>query len=255
MSLRGLLFDLWGTLILDVPERSRPRQERRVQLVRSELGSHGMSLDFDTVDRALLAAMASLTALQDSGRELGRGGRARLFASELAGLGYPQPPAASLEAIEEAITAMPLELAPLLEPHAQGVLQQAKSLGLATALVCNAGLTTAPALRALLESLGLVSYFDALVFSDELGVAKPNPLIFDAALQAVSLAARDCAFVGDSPHNDIHGAQSAGLFAVQIGARARDGIRPQASIETLAGLLPVLRSHGLLGPLPAATNA
>jgi hypothetical protein len=52
--------------------------------------------------------------------------------------------------------------------------------------------------------------------------------------------------VGDSPHNDVFGAQQAGILAVQIGSRTRDGITPDARIDRLDELMDVLRTQGLL---------
>jgi putative hydrolase of the HAD superfamily len=74
------------------------------------------------------------------------------------------------------------------------------------------------------------------VFSDELGFAKPDPRIFVRALEGVGFSADECAFVGDNPHTDIGGAQSVGLFAVQVGDKRRDGINPDVRIDDLSGL-------------------
>jgi HAD superfamily hydrolase (TIGR01509 family) len=109
-----------------------------------------------------------------------------------------------------------------------------------TALVSNAGFTTAPNLRMLLDHYGLSELFDVLVFSDELEIAKPDPRIFKQALAGLGLRPDDCAFVGDNPHTDISGALSAGLFTVQIGAKSLDGIRPHARIDSLSQLIPAI---------------
>ena len=86
----------------------------------------------------------------------------------------------------------------------------------------------------MLDYYRLREHLDVLVFSDELQMAKPEPKIFTHALEALGEPASVCAFVGDSPHNDVYGAQQAGMFAVQIGAKQRDGITPDLRIDTLA---------------------
>jgi FMN phosphatase YigB (HAD superfamily) len=58
--------------------------------------------------------------------------------------------------------------------------------------------------------------------------------------------AENAAFVGDAPHNDIYGAQGAGLFAVQIGRRTHANVKPQAQINGLDELIPALRRAALL---------
>jgi putative hydrolase of the HAD superfamily len=93
----------------------------------------------------------------------------------------------------------------------------------------------------MLEHYGLLPHLDELVFSDELQIAKPDPRIFNRALEAIGLTAGECAFIGDNPHTDIGGALGCGLFTVQIGAKMREGITPHARIDGLDELLGALR--------------
>jgi putative hydrolase of the HAD superfamily len=75
-------------------------------------------------------------------------------------------------------------------------------------------------------------------------LAKPDPAIFKAALDALGVPSSEAAFVGDSPLNDVAGAQALGIFAVQIGSRTRDGVTPDARIDTLHELEGVLAQRG-----------
>jgi HAD superfamily hydrolase (TIGR01509 family) len=246
LATRAVLFDLWGTLILDPPDVSRPRQEWRAARVCEVLRQSGQDVPFKPVDQALIGAMRRLGEMQDQGLDLGHGGRARLFADVLhqtAGFALHDD---CLEDVEAAVTCMPIELAPRVEPFALTALAEVKSLGFATALVSNAGFTTAPHLRSLIEAHGLLPYLDRLVFSDEIELAKPDPRVFLTAVEALGVTREECVFVGDSPHNDIYGAQRAGLLAVQIGARSREGIVASATIQNLGELVPLLRSLDLL---------
>ena len=243
MRLQAVLFDLWGTLILDPPERSLPRQTWRAHEVHRVLRDHGFRVELEPVLDALIKTSSALGALQDQGTDLKAGGRAALFANvieQAAGLRVPGP---ALPGVEEAIGFMPEQFQPLPEPHANQTLAAVKASGLATALVSNAGLTTAPNLRRILRDYYFLPHFDYLVFSDELGCAKPDRRIFQEALDGLNLSPDVCAYVGDSPHNDIGGAQALGMFAVQIGTRTRDGITPQERISSLDQLMPALRTH------------
>jgi putative hydrolase of the HAD superfamily len=94
----------------------------------------------------------------------------------------------------------------------------------------------------MLGHYGIEELFDVLVFSDELKIAKPDARIFAAALTGIGHAAADCAFVGDNPHNDVYGATQVGMFAVQIGAKVRDGITPPLRIDSLSELIPALKA-------------
>jgi HAD superfamily hydrolase (TIGR01509 family) len=241
MQLKGVLFDLWETLINDTPERAMPRRVWRSERVQGILARHGLEVGIDLVQGALDASTAALTQLHDTGKDLDSEGRAHLFIEQLELAGAPQAPASAVAELEEAITAMPLDMAPRLAMHAVEALSAIKARGLATALVCNAGFTTAPHLRPMLEHYELLPHLDELVFSDELQIAKPDPRIFNRALAAIGLAAEECAFIGDNPHTDIGGALGCGLFTVQIGAKVREGITPHVRIDALDELLGALR--------------
>jgi HAD superfamily hydrolase (TIGR01509 family) len=240
MRFKGVLFDLWETLIVDHPERSRPRRAWRTEGVRSVLSAYGFESDYDEIASTLDSASRGLTQLHDTGLDLDANGRAHLFMDTLdLATGRRAPREAAVDLLE-VIAAMPLELAPQLATDAVETVCAIREQGVKTALVSNAGFTTAPNLRLLLDHYGLSELFDVLVFSDELEIAKPDPRIFKQALAGLGLRPADCAFVGDNPHTDISGALAAGLFTVQIGAKSLDGIRPHARIDSLSQLLPAI---------------
>lgn len=87
-----------------------------------------------------------------------------------------------------------------------------KQRGLLLALVSNSEGTV----EALLESLDLSGYFDAVVDSWHLGVTKPDPAIFQHALARLGVTPADAVMVGDSMKADVGGAIAAGIRAVLI---------------------------------------
>lgn len=62
-----------------------------------------------------------------------------------------------------------------------------------------------------LERLGVISYFDFIVTSEEAFVEKPNPRFFLCCVQKARCAPEECLFVGDDLELDILGAQKAEL--------------------------------------------
>jgi FMN phosphatase YigB (HAD superfamily) len=78
-----------------------------------------------------------------------------------------------------------------------------------------------------LSRLGLLECFAHTVFSDEVGIRKPDPAIFLSALQAVGGDPATAVHVGDDPVLDVHGARAAGLTTIQVSAlrgnAGRDG--------------------------------
>ena len=71
-------------------------------------------------------------------------------------------------------------------------------------------------LRTILTGLGLAKYFQHLVLSSEVGADKPDPWIFQHALQISGLDAGAVLHVGDDPRCDWAGAESAGLQAFRL---------------------------------------
>ncbi len=245
MPLKAVLFDLWETLIQDHPDRAHPRRAWRIEAVQAIFDRHGFEIDHLAVGTALDATNLALNRLHDEGRDVDAPGRATLLIDLLEQQSGRRAPDSCSDELLETIAAMPLDMAPQLSAGAFEALTSVRELGLATALVSNTGMTTAPNLRLMIRHYGIEGLFDSLLFSDELQIAKPDPRIFHAAARHLGVEAAECAFVGDNPHNDVAGSLAVGMFAVQIGTKTRQGVSavPHARIDTLSELAPALQSE------------
>ncbi len=76
-------------------------------------------------------------------------------------------------------------------------------------------------LAAHLADIGIGHLLDAVVVSAEIGVAKPDPRIFAAALEAARVGPAAAMHVGDDPRRDLHGAEMAGITGVLLDRRDR----------------------------------
>lgn len=65
-----------------------------------------------------------------------------------------------------------------------------------------------------LEELGLSSYIDMIVTSEEAGVEKPHPDFFRLCVEKTGCLAEECAFIGDNLKKDVQGAITAGLHGI-----------------------------------------
>lgn len=63
-----------------------------------------------------------------------------------------------------------------------------------------------------IAALGLASYLDVMVTSEEAGVEKPNPKIFHDCLRKLKVQPNEAFFIGDSFERDVCGAHAAGLL-------------------------------------------
>ncbi len=70
--------------------------------------------------------------------------------------------------------------------------------------------------RVLFDELGLGAYFEHMIYSFEVGHAKPEPEIFEKALELFGVAPEDVLMVGDNPVNDVQGAMAVGMQAALI---------------------------------------
>jgi putative hydrolase of the HAD superfamily len=72
--------------------------------------------------------------------------------------------------------------------------------------------------------------------SEEAGVSKPDPRIFEMALERANARAGEAVMVGDSWANDVEGARAAGIRAVWFN---RDGrLAPDPAVPVLRSLAP-----------------
>ena len=174
---RGLLLDLDDTLY----DRGAAFRAWAVAVGHTQLGR---SLE--------PAELAQLTALD------GRGHRPRAqFAGEALALGLRVDP-----------EAFPFQLAEHVVPE-PGARETIEALGASRriAIVTNGG----AAQRTKLAKLGLARVAHAVFVSGELGIAKPDPAIFERALAWTELAACEVLFVGDEPAIDLAPAAALGM--------------------------------------------
>jgi 5'-nucleotidase len=88
-----------------------------------------------------------------------------------------------------------------------------------------------------LERTGLRDYFDLLVISEQVGVAKPDRKIFDYTFEQMGHPPRDrVMMVGDTAESDILGGMNAGIATCWLNAHGRslpEGISPTWEVATL----------------------
>lgn len=101
--------------------------------------------------------------------------------------------------------------------------------------------------RDFLATVGLTDRFAAQLYSDEVGVRKPNPAIALRAAAELGVPIELCWFVGDSPSRDIACARLAGvgLAVLMTSARTRrdnapTGVAPDVVVKDGHALLSLL---------------
>ena len=84
----------------------------------------------------------------------------------------------------------------------------------------------------LLQLLEIASFFDSIAIPPRNGFAKPDPALFQVALDALDSTAADSAYVGDDPQLDLAAAQALGMQAIDA-ARLTSLAELPAQLATL----------------------
>ena len=74
-----------------------------------------------------------------------------------------------------------------------------------------------PYTEKVIRALGIENLFDCIITAEDAGVGKPNPKIFQIAMNCGKSKVK--IFVGDSEKRDIKGAKDVGFITVKIGER------------------------------------
>jgi putative hydrolase of the HAD superfamily len=125
-------------------------------------------------------------------------------------------------------------------PEVPDVLAALRGNGLRLGVVSNWD----PRLPDLLEGLRLSPWLDAVVYSSEVGVEKPDPRIFRSALDRLGVAPEAALHVGDGKVEDAEGAAAAGLHALLLDRRGAVGdLRDLAALPGLLAGMPTAGSR------------
>jgi putative hydrolase of the HAD superfamily len=189
-----------GTLLTFEPPAPRLRSALRSRA--------GVDVGEERAARAIGAEIAYYRAHLQDGRDEAGLAALRLASAEA------MRPALGVDVAGEVLTEALLEslrFHPL--PGVPGALRGLRALGLRLVVVSNWDFS----LHERLAETGLAPLLDGAVASAEAGVAKPDPAIFERALEVAGVGPAEALHVGDSPVEDGEGARAAGIRAVLIG--------------------------------------
>lgn len=92
-----------------------------------------------------------------------------------------------------------------------------------------------------INNAGLGSFIDKVILSDEVGVNKPHPAIFQFALEEVGVDANNAIMVGDNVHTDIAGAMNSNIDQLWFNPKAEKAdVSPTYTVTTLCEIKQIL---------------
>jgi putative hydrolase of the HAD superfamily len=104
-------------------------------------------------------------------------------------------------------------------PDALPALSELRERGLSLVAVSNWDCS----LPVVLERCGLGELLDGAVSSAAAGARKPDPAIFEPALELAGCAPEEALHVGDTPEEDVEGARAAGIRPLLIDRDGNEG--------------------------------
>ena len=196
-----------------------------------DLGGTLVGMDFEWMARELVALDMACESAALARAEVAM---RRLVSAKLAEENPPDPVfpffltsilLEVLDAPPEVIAEVVGKLTPVFLPDGKGqklwssvyeethdALREFAKLGLRMAVVSNSDGTAEAGMKA----MGLHEYFDVVIDSAVVGVAKPHPGIFKFALEAVGVEPTRAIYIGDLYHVDVVGARAAGIHPVLL---------------------------------------
>jgi HAD superfamily hydrolase (TIGR01549 family) len=230
----GVTFDFWETLFMDTPELDRRRDELRCQGLQRNLARLGVNVSFEDLAAGLRTSTTWLAEIWKNGGQVSTLEQIRYIVNHATKNRAILPTDPELlMSLEESYWSPSLSAPATLNAEAPEVLQRLRERGLKIGLICNTGRGPGRALRDLMRRERVLDYFDATVFSDEIGYGKPDPRIFLTAAERLELNPRDILHVGDNIENDVRGAQRAGMKTLLFDYEVPSGFKEQPSLLAL----------------------
>lgn len=241
MNIRGLIFDINGTLI-DI--HTNEWYDEIYRVIINLLSYQGISLSHDEVRDLYFKIMKEQR--RTSKENYPEFDAVEIF-QEILTL-YATEFTRNLPAKKLAI--LPRVLAEVyrsvslfrlqLYPGVKEILEQLRPRYLMSAISDGQSAYAVPELHA----VGLLDYFKPVIVSGDLGYRKPDTRIFESALSGMGLNPSETLFIGNDMYRDVFGAQQLGIktifFKSNQGEHEKEGVKPDYIIYNFSELLKAI---------------
>jgi putative hydrolase of the HAD superfamily len=223
-TIRAVTFDLWETLLFESDGASARRADARCRNLAQALNDLGVRVSLEEMSGAISETISSLITIWKADRDIVYIDQIQLIIKKVS-QGSLDLKQEWINKLVSAYNANIFEVPPYLNPDARKVLEDLKKCHKRIGLICNTGLTPGIGLRKLLANEGVAEYFDLMLFSEEIGIRKPDPRIFHLAAERLGVHLCEIVHVGDNLKTDVWGAKNAGSKAIHFSSQeGRDKI-------------------------------
>ena len=239
--INAVTFDLWDTLIKEAPGNTEHVADLRVDRIADILDRTGHPHGRDEVAEAYEKTGTFLELTWAKSRDMPvRDHVLFLLSCVECRLASKLTPGQFQEIITVYSDSL-LDIPPLLLPHAKEALRGVRESGYRMALISNTGKTPGSTLRVLMGRMGILEFFDATTFSNEIQIRKPAEAAFRLTLEQLRTASRSAVHIGDDAESDIVGAKAAGMMAIQtLHTGAKRSEEADAHVDTLERIAELL---------------
>ncbi len=236
-------FDLWDTLIQEVPGGSSRVAKIRMERIADILEASNRPHTLEEIESAYVETGGFLYRVWSESKDVSVRDQV-IFMLDSIERNLPSMLGAETVAeIEETYSVGMLEHRPGLLPGAKEALRDVQGMGMRMGLISNTGRTPGAALRTVMRGLGILQYFSVTTFSNEILARKPAPAIFSTALRELGARTGAALHIGDDPRSDIDGAKDFGMGAIQIRSeRFEDNERADACADNLEEVVKAIDS-------------
>jgi putative hydrolase of the HAD superfamily len=216
---KAITFDFWDTLVR-APSAAETRSARRQRLF-DLLNESADGPDDDGLDAALLEVRQTFDRHWQGNTQFSGEQAVALLLDTLRLDGDD----AWRQRVVNAFIGVDDPHIPPLTDNIDAVLRELQARDVRVGIICDVGLSPSWILRSFLEHHGVLDAFDHWSFSDEVGVYKPDPVIFAHALEGLGIDDPSAAaHVGDLRRTDVAGALAFGMTAVRYAGSNDDAI-------------------------------
>ncbi|KHF39277.1 HAD family hydrolase [Halalkalibacter okhensis] len=118
-------------------------------------------------------------------------------------------------------------------PNLNSTLEKLKDDNLVLGMITNG---KGPFQLANIKALGIEKYFETILISEREGMKKPEPLIFQKALNNLNVLPSESIFIGDHPENDVQASKNVGMKSVWKRDDQWDNVKADFVVEDLKEL-------------------
>ncbi|MCW4052696.1 MAG: HAD family hydrolase [Candidatus Bathyarchaeota archaeon] len=261
-SIKAVTFDLWETLLLEEDGFNARRTSARCRNLSRVLDNFGVKISVKQLALAIKELASWLAGVWRSNREVSHLNQIQ-FIIQTASHGETTLKSEWIEDLSSAYASALFEVQPYLNPEALGVVKWLQDQNKRMGLISNTGLTPGFGLRRFLEDKSIAKYFEFMIFSDEIGIRKPDPRIFQTAARRFQLSPRQIVHIGDNLKSDMWGAKNVKFktihFSCEVG-RDRTAESDPASLASISRELNGLKvdrvvPHKTISSLAKAIDA